>query len=431
MQKPVGLARALLVILSSVAGVSVTPAFAQSSVSAPEREAASSSLPTKLSAASNDIPMTGLSLTTFVGEIASPNPDRSIAAARAAIFAASERDVAVRTALAGTGAASLTAGLRQFLPDHAGGVFEVAMSGSRAMTRLIADHSSASNEGRFGLWIAQAGWGSAKPIGETAGYSNAGWGVQAGMRQRLGSSEVGASLAYANGQTMDRKTANEVVANQYEVAGYWRAQVGGLHTLLRGSVAHASIGGRRFYDGTSEIPQPVRTIDGNRTGRFASATALAFYDLGRGPLSVRPTVSLDYFKMTEGAYVEGGGGPALDLSVGRRASSEAAATFSLTAVFNFSGGHGVGADEYATRWRLELEGGRRQLLTSRLGQTTASFQGGQRFTLVPEARSSGWVSSMRLTAANGFMRASGEIGGEALGSRWGMYLSAKAQFKLD
>jgi hypothetical protein len=46
--------------------------------------------------------------------------------------------------------------------------------------------------------------------------------------------------------------------------------------------------------------------------------------------------------------------------------------------------------------RVELEGGRREILSGKLGATTARFGDGTPFTLTPEERTSGFLGSLRL-----------------------------------
>jgi hypothetical protein len=45
--------------------------------------------------------------------------------------------------------------------------------------------------------------------------------------------------------------------------------------------------------------------------------------------------------------------------------------------------------------RLELEGGRREILSGARGKTVASFGNGTPFTLTPEERTSGWRGGIR------------------------------------
>jgi hypothetical protein len=55
------------------------------------------------------------------------------------------------------------------------------------------------------------------------------------------------------------------------------------------------------------------------------------------------------------------------------------------------------AEDQESAWmRLELEGGRRQILSGSVGDTIASFGSGTPFTLTPDDRTSGWRGGLRL-----------------------------------
>jgi hypothetical protein len=64
--------------------------------------------------------------------------------------------------------------------------------------------------------------------------------------------------------------------------------------------------------------------------------------------------------------------------------------------------------------RVELEGGRRQILSGKLGDTTAHFADGTPFTLVAEERTSGWLGGLRLIGGGEGFVLSGEVNAEEL-----------------
>ena len=86
----------------------------------------------------------------------------------------------------------------------------------------------------------------------------------------------------------------------------------------------------------------------------------------------------------------------------------------------------LGLERTAAWMRVELEGGRRHILSGNLGQTTASFEGGQPFTLTPEERTSGWRAGLRLSGGGSGVTFTGEVLGEeqqgkaSLGARAGV-----------
>jgi hypothetical protein len=110
--------------------------------------------------------------------------------------------------------------------------------------------------------------------------------------------------------------------------------------------------------------------------------------------------------------------------VRKRTSDETAANGLLTI------GYDLMSLQPAQAWmRVELEGGRRQILSGRLGRTVASFKDGTPFTLTPEDRTSGWRAGLRLTGGGSGVAFTGEVLGEeqqgkaSIGGRAGVSLA--------
>ena len=119
-----------------------------------------------------------------------------------------------------------------------------------------------------------------------------------------------------------------------------------------------------------------------------------------GAFYLRPSGELTYNRLSEDGYTETGGGAAFDLTVAKRKSSEFAATGLLAAGIHL----GNQADPEAATFRFELEGGRRQILSSNLDGTTAHFAGGSAFTLLPEDRKSGWIGGANASVGSSSFR---------------------------
>ena len=143
-----------------------------------------------------------------------------------------------------------------------------------------------------------------------------------------------------------------------------------------------------------------------------------------GRLSLRPNVSVEYYKLSEKGYTETGGGDAFDLSVKDRTSDETAANALLTLGYDLIRADFTTDDN---AWaRVELEGGRRDILSGRLGDTVASFKNGNPFTLSPEQRTSGWRGAVRVAGGGsglGFVaeaNAEQQQGDMSLGGRVGL-----------
>ena len=316
-----------------------------------------------------------------------------------AIFASLDTDGDIASAfLAIHDRETAQAAMAQMLPDHAGGVFETVTVASRATARFLADPNPAVLDMHgWGFWLQQAAWGTSKDIGSTAAFDISGWGAAAGAELQLGGAgNLGLSLAYLAGKDANGDNDNQVRSDQYELAGYWRLRRGGFNAFARASAAMIDLTGLRYFIGTDGQGQPVtRTASGNWNGQLYSASAGLSYELRMGRLSLRPAASLDYYRLSEDGYSETGGGNGFNLIVEDRDSDELAGTFTLAAGLNF------GSAEAGQTWvRAEIEGGRRQIIGGSLGATVARFEGGNPFTLEPEARTDGWTGALRLTGGS-------------------------------
>ncbi|MBA2936468.1 autotransporter domain-containing protein [Sphingomonas sp. CGMCC 1.13654] len=299
--------------------------------------------------------------------------------------------------------------LRSLLPDHAGGSFDTVTSGSRATARFLADPDAPLvDEGNWGFWLQQVGWGRTKAIDDTAGYKITGWGASGGGEIKTGFGRFGIGLAYLSGTNDDEGTQNSVTSNQYEASLYWRGDWGGLHTWARASGATINFHSHRRFEGEDDGSQVIRTADGRWNGKLFSGSGGLSYSLKLGKFSLRPQASVDYYHLHEGGYSEDGGGTGMDLIVDGRTSDEFAANGSVALGYQFF-------DERADEggfFRAELEGGRRQLISSKLGDTVARFTGGQDFTLTADDRTSGWTGAFRLKGGTSGYTISGEFDGE-------------------
>ncbi len=348
----------------------------------------------------------------------------STARAYSAIFAALDQDAAIADSyLAIADGATLDGALAQMLPDHAGGTFEAVTSGSRATARILSDPGgiTRTRDGRFGIWLNQVAYGSAKSVGSTASYDITGWGVSGGGEYLSTVGAFGASLAYLHGSDSSGDTSHAVTSDQFELAAHWRGQWGPLQGFARVSAAQVDFSGeRRFILG-----QVTRKAQGDWTGKLWSATIGASYEASFGRLSLRPAVGLDYYRLKEKGYSESGGGDAFDLIVDGRSSDETTANGSLTVAYD------IGSLTRADGWaRVELEGDRRQIIAGSLGDTSARFADGADFTLVSEDRTSGWTGRARLLGGTDNFRVGGEFSAEQQQNNVALALRATVNFAL-
>ena len=281
---------------------------------------------------------------------------------------------------------TLKSTLQQMMPEHAGGVFETATKPSRLAADILAQPRMSK-----GLWLQQVAWGSSKSVGDTSTYKLGSWGTVAGYDVPVGPvGNVGVSLGYYFGK--DHHNGAELVSNHYEAGVYWRGNLGPIHAWARGTAATLNFDSTRNFSGLDEGATVTRSADGEWNGRLYSGSAGVSYEAHAGRLSIRPNASIEYYKLHEKGFTETGGGDAYDLTVRARDSKETAANAMLALGYDF-----MRAEDQESAWlRLELEGGRRQILSGSVGDTVASFGSSTPFTLTADDRTSGWRGGLRL-----------------------------------
>lgn len=322
---------------------------------------------------------------------------------------------------------SLQGALQQVLPDHAGGAFETATKGSRLLGRTLSDpRAPLVRGGTLGFWAQQVAWGGSKAIGATSSYDVSGWGAAAGVERSIGPfGNVGVTLSYLAGKDGKKRSDNELSSSQFEGGLYFRGGVGPIKAFARGTAGMLNFDGDRFFTGTVNGTEIRREAHGEWNGRIYSGMAGVSYDARFGALSIRPTAQLEHFSLKEKGYTETGGGDAFNLTVGSRRSSETAAVATLALGYDLFGG-AKDAEAFA---RIELEGGRREILSGKLGTTTARFGDGTPFTLTPEKRTSGFLGALRMIGGGSGFALTAEVNAEqqqdklSLGGRLGVQLA--------
>lgn len=331
--------------------------------------------------------------------------NQSAAAAYDAIFAVLDADSAIADRyLAISDGDEFRQVVGRMLPDHAGGVFEAATSGSRTAARILADPNAPfMNMGKWGFWLQQVAWGSSKSLGNTASYDISGWGASGGAEYVTGAGNFGVSLGYFKSDDANGDNDNSVSVAQYELGAYWRVVRGPFNAYARASLARASFDSLRIF----EAGDVTRKAAGDWNGWLYSSAFGAAYSVRAGRLTLRPSAALDYYRLNEKGYAETGGGDAFTLIVDGRDSDELAASGSLVAGYDLAGGNSEEG------WfRVELEGGRRQILAGGLGATTARFGEGDAFTLSPAKRTDGWLGRLRLAGGGEGFTLTGEFSAE-------------------
>jgi len=340
---------------------------------------------------------------------------QSEASAYDAVFAAIQGNTQLSNLFLGfTDRDSTLLRYREMLPDHQGGVFDVLTQGARALAPTQAATPWAQL-GNLSLYAQQAIWDEHQSADLTPGNGGSGWGLTGGGDVAIGDhSRVGLSLGYIHGSVRDSGD-NEVTANQFGGGAHWLSDFGNLHVAAYGNAGFVRLHEKRFFSGTTDTSAAVFTSVGSWNGIAMAAGGKVSYEAKAGAFYVRPSGELSYNRLTENKHSETGGGTAFDLTVAKRTSSEFAATGLLAAGVHV----GNVIDPEATTLRFEVEGGRRQVLSSNVGATTASFSGGQNFTLDPEGRKSGWLGGVTASIGSSIFRffASGQYETRSDGQR--------------
>ncbi|WEK46546.1 MAG: autotransporter outer membrane beta-barrel domain-containing protein [Candidatus Andeanibacterium colombiense] len=292
---------------------------------------------------------------------------------------------------------TLATQLNGLLPDYSGGVFDFVTRSSRLAAAHLLDTGTTYNVSPVGAWLQPVYFTGSKDAGETAGFKNKGWGITGGFERGTGIGYFGLSLAYTQGST-DNGDLQSIDEHFLELAGSWRVKKGALTAFARVSGAKASMSSTRTFTGTVSDTDFTYSSTGDWSGWLLSGMAGASYDFKLGDrFSLRPKAVVDYFRLKENGYDESGS-DAIDLSVADRTSSSVAATTTMTLAYRLGS-----AERDETPFTLEMEGGYRSVLQSRLGATTAYFlegddEDGTAFTLTPDALKGGWTSQVRLLA---------------------------------
>ncbi len=343
--------------------------------------------------------------------------NRSQAGAYSAIFAALNEDEDVEDVFLGIGNGDLFRGtLRQMLPDHAGGAFESVSLGSRTFARQINDpQSPVYSLGGVDLIFSTALWSSEKGEGDTAAYDLGGFGFSVAGEVDTGIGAFGLSANWFWNEYDQGTDLTNVQSDTYELAAYWRGQWGGFSAYARGSAGIVDFSGRRTFLGAVGNERVEKTSESDWDGTLVTFGSGVSYEGRSGGFFFRPAVSVDYVRLKEDGYIDAGGGEALDLEVEDRKSDEFAANGGLTLGFDVlgRGGGNLMSGGRENRWfRLETEGGWREVIGGSLGSTTARFEGGDDFTLDPEQNEGGWYARLRAMGGGELFELGGEAGAE-------------------
>jgi hypothetical protein len=340
-----------------------------------------------------------------------------------AVYSSLPNDAAIEATVLGQYSRSGFLGVYdQMLPDYSGGVFQLTLAASDAVTRATSRINDIDNpSGTRGAWAEEVAFGVNHNRDQTAGYQGGGFGFVGGLEAGgAGLGAFGLTGAFLTGDVKDPHLPGENLQSfsEGEFGGYWQAQLGGLRADARVGAGYLDYSDRRellVTDSTGSVALD-RTAKASSTGY----TATGHFGLGYqtpvfGRFYFRPQVRGDYFYLYEGGFTEHGGGAptassaaggdGFDLTVDSRKGNEASGTASLVTGLTFG---------QTFHWRPELEVGYRDVFTGTAGDTTAAFaSGGSSFTLTPDQiKGGGPLARLNIKADTDFYELNFEAGAE-------------------
>ncbi|AKH44133.1 hypothetical protein FHS61_001452 [Altererythrobacter atlanticus] len=359
---------------------------------------------------SEDAPANQLSVDVARRTTAELGLNRSQAGAYDAIYAALANDEDVEGVFLGiTNGDQFRQAVRQMVPDHAGGSFQGVSLGARTFARQVSEpQSPVYTLGGLDVIVGTGAWGMNKSEGQTAAYDLGGFGFTAAGEVDTGFGSLGAQVSWLWNEHTNGSASHRVQSDTYELAGYWRGKWGGFAAFARGSIGTVDFHGRRTLKGAADGEAVELSALSEWSGTLVTFNGGASFEGGGKHFFFRPAVTVDYARLDEDGYTDTGGGEALDLMVDSRKSDEFAVNGGLTLGVDFTG-----TGRRDRNWfRIEGEGGWREIVDGSLGATTARFEDGEDFTLDADELESGWYARLRALGGSESYQLSGELGAE-------------------
>jgi hypothetical protein len=206
----------------------------------------------------------------------------------------------------------------QMLPDHSGGPLMSLSAGVDAVTRALTGRNASAAPGETSAWLQEINFYADKDKTDSYGFRSEGFGVAGGVEKGSSLGAFGVTAAFTSSDIKDPEAEAEEVlsANLLELGLYWRAQGQYWTTWARAAGGYASfsadrslVAGGVYLNNTSDWH-----------GWTAAAAGGASYERNYGRLNVRPEIYAEYFRLSEDARSETGGGDGFDLDIDGRDS---------------------------------------------------------------------------------------------------------------
>jgi hypothetical protein len=318
-------------------------------------------------------------------------------AALDAVLAAAPANAAIQSALLGaTTEAALKPIYDQLLPSQGQGLFESLDAAAQAVGSMVGVAPEATSQvAGTSLWLQEVNERVDRTGAQTLGSFSKLFGVVGGYEfMGSGGGAVGLTLAYFNADELEDADhiGTGVTASMVEGGAYYRRAIGHFSVSARAALGFSWFSDNRVF---ATIGQTAATDANSATGTelrahsswggiFYDGHFQATYEQPLGHFYARPEVSADFLELDEGSHSDTGGGNAFDLNVASRNSNRLSGQAILV----------LGRQWGQTTWlRTEIRGGYREIFSGQIGDTTASFSGGNPFTLAAENDRGGWFTA--------------------------------------
>ncbi|MDG3443497.1 autotransporter outer membrane beta-barrel domain-containing protein [Nitrospirillum amazonense] len=326
-----------------------------------------------------------------------------------AVYGAFDKDTQIGEAFFNaTSASSFGSLYEKMLPDYNGGPFQLLNRGMMALARTESDPTVAMKDEKRGAWVQELGFAVSQNRGEGPGYNGNGVALMGGYEksvENVGIVGLSSSYMITAVNDPDASSGNQVKGEVFTGGAYWRDRYGGLMASASLNAGYIRFSSKRVFTGTDDEGAAFeRDANAHWSGYLGDAHFGLGYEQSLGFMFVRPTASLDYFVLSDGAHQESGGSDGFNLKIdertGQQGNAEAALTF----------GTQLGGD---FQWKPSLTVGWKQVFGDGPGDTTASFAGGSSFTLMPQSVVGGGpIARITVQGGNRYSDIALELGGE-------------------
>ena len=280
---------------------------------------------------------------------------------------------------------------QQTLPEHSGGALMSLATGVDAVTRALSGRGHPAPAGETSAWLQEINFYADREEGQAYGFRSEGFGFAGGVERGSGFGALGLSVALTSSDLEDPESRGEEIlsAQLLELGLYWRAQGTNWNVWARGA------GGFASFDSVRQLVAPGinRRSESDWNGYSVALATGAAYNYQTGRWSIRPEAVLEYFRLSEDAHEETGGGTAFDLGYEDRSGHILSSTVAVTFGAGFGENHWL---------RPEIRVGWRQIFSHDPGTTVASFLStGTPFSLQGDSLEGGGpIVGMRLNLGN-------------------------------